>query len=177
MGKRKWPIPRALIPTSSTNTLVASRHSSAHPGMPKSDVELSASNATIPHTCRLHQRRHTNYTQHPSHVFRTSFQHTATRQTEVFVTPRTSPHNQIVHAPRTAAAHTRQTSVPRTSVVHVLQWAAPAEASYCRKYCLRSLTPTQLRNQCWARQHRRGSPQTTASTRPAPTVSNAVEMP
>ncbi|EAN91625.1 hypothetical protein Tc00.1047053509493.120 [Trypanosoma cruzi] len=47
-GKRKRPIPDALIPTSSTNTLVASRHSSAHPGMPKSGVELSASNATIP---------------------------------------------------------------------------------------------------------------------------------
>ncbi|RNC40865.1 hypothetical protein TcCL_NonESM09625 [Trypanosoma cruzi] len=60
-GKRKWPIPDALIPTSSTNTLVASRHSSAHPGMLKSDVELSASSATIPHTCRLHQRRHTNH--------------------------------------------------------------------------------------------------------------------
>ncbi|ESS62327.1 hypothetical protein TCDM_10015 [Trypanosoma cruzi Dm28c] len=85
-GKRKWPIPDVRIPTSSTNTLVASRHSSAHPGMPKSDVELSASNATIPHTCRLHQRRHTNYKQHPPHDFRTSFRHTATRQTEVFVT-------------------------------------------------------------------------------------------
>ncbi|EKF29254.1 hypothetical protein MOQ_006972 [Trypanosoma cruzi marinkellei] len=46
--KRKWLIPDALIPTSSTNTLVASRHSSAHPGMLKSDVELSANNATIP---------------------------------------------------------------------------------------------------------------------------------
>ncbi|RNC36769.1 hypothetical protein TcCL_Unassigned00237 [Trypanosoma cruzi] len=46
--KRKRPIPDALIPTGSTNTLVASRHSSAHPGMLKSDVELSASNATIP---------------------------------------------------------------------------------------------------------------------------------
>ncbi|RNE98666.1 hypothetical protein TcG_12279 [Trypanosoma cruzi] len=85
-GKRKWPIPDALIPTSSTNTLVASRHSSAHPGMPKSDVELSASNATIPHTCRLLQRRHTNHKKHPPHVIRTSFRHTATRQTEVFVT-------------------------------------------------------------------------------------------
>ncbi|RNE98717.1 hypothetical protein TcG_12177 [Trypanosoma cruzi] len=106
-GKRKRPIPDALIPTSSTNTLVASRHSSAHPGMPKSDVELSASNATIPHTSRLHQRRHTKYKQHPPHVIRTSFRHTATRQTEVFVTPRTSSHNHIVHAPRTAAAHTR----------------------------------------------------------------------
>ncbi|RNC42832.1 hypothetical protein TcCL_NonESM07515 [Trypanosoma cruzi] len=105
--KRKRPIPRVLIPTSSTNTLGASRHSSAHPGMPKSDVELSASNATIPHTCRLHQRRHTNHKQHPPHVIRTSFRHTATRQTEVFVTPCTSPHNHIVHAPRTAAAHTR----------------------------------------------------------------------
>ncbi|RNC37877.1 hypothetical protein TcCL_NonESM12934, partial [Trypanosoma cruzi] len=135
-----------------------------------------------PHTCRLHQRRRTNYTQHPSHVFQPSFQHTATRKTEVFVTPCASPHNQIVHAPRTAAAHTHQTSVPRTSVVRVLQWAAPAEASYCRKYCSRSLTPTRppprwLRNQCWARQHRRGSPQGTASTRPSSTVSNAVEMP
>ncbi|RNC37955.1 hypothetical protein TcCL_NonESM12851, partial [Trypanosoma cruzi] len=89
-GKRKWPIPDALIPTSSTNTLVASRHSSAHPGMPKSDVELSASNATTPHTCRLHQRRHTNHKQHPSNVIRTSFRHTATRQTEAFVTPCTS---------------------------------------------------------------------------------------
>ncbi|ESS63009.1 hypothetical protein TCDM_09275 [Trypanosoma cruzi Dm28c] len=58
---RKRPIPDALIPTGSTNTLVASRHSSAHPGMRKSDVELSASNATIPHTFRLHQRRHTNH--------------------------------------------------------------------------------------------------------------------
>ncbi|RNC52276.1 hypothetical protein TcCL_ESM10523 [Trypanosoma cruzi] len=48
MGKRKRPIPLVLIPTSSTNTLVASRHSSAHPEMLKSDVELSASNATIP---------------------------------------------------------------------------------------------------------------------------------
>ncbi|RNE96259.1 hypothetical protein TcG_13084, partial [Trypanosoma cruzi] len=48
MGKRKWPIPRVLIPTGSTNTLVASRHSSAHPVMPKSDVKPSASNATIP---------------------------------------------------------------------------------------------------------------------------------
>ncbi|RNC39300.1 hypothetical protein TcCL_NonESM11367 [Trypanosoma cruzi] len=85
--KRKWPIPDAPIPTGSTNTLVASRHSSAHPGMLKSDVELSASNATIPHTRRLHQRGNTNYTQHPPHDFRTSFQHTATRQTEVFVTP------------------------------------------------------------------------------------------
>ncbi|RNC44905.1 hypothetical protein TcCL_NonESM05397 [Trypanosoma cruzi] len=46
--KRKRPIPDALIPTGSTNTLFASRHSSAHPGMLKSDVELSASNATIP---------------------------------------------------------------------------------------------------------------------------------
>ncbi|RNC36600.1 hypothetical protein TcCL_Unassigned00412 [Trypanosoma cruzi] len=48
MGKRKWPIPRVLIPTGSANTLVVSRHSSAHPGMLKSDVEPSASNATIP---------------------------------------------------------------------------------------------------------------------------------
>ncbi|RNC60789.1 hypothetical protein TcCL_ESM01441 [Trypanosoma cruzi] len=48
MGKRKQPIPDALIPTSSTNTLVASRHSSANPEMLKSGVELSASNATIP---------------------------------------------------------------------------------------------------------------------------------
>ncbi|RNC53202.1 hypothetical protein TcCL_ESM09495, partial [Trypanosoma cruzi] len=48
MGKRKWPIPRVLIPTGSANTLVASRHSSAHPGMLKSNVEPSASNATIP---------------------------------------------------------------------------------------------------------------------------------
>ncbi|EAN89213.1 hypothetical protein Tc00.1047053510039.36 [Trypanosoma cruzi] len=84
---------------------------SCQPAMPQS-----------PHTCRLHQRRHTNHKQHPSHVFRTSLRHTATRQTEVFVTPRTSPHNQIVHAPRTAAAHTRQTSALRSSVVHVLQW-------------------------------------------------------
>ncbi|EAN90085.1 hypothetical protein Tc00.1047053503587.6 [Trypanosoma cruzi] len=43
----------------------------------------------------------------PPHDFRTSFRHTATRQTEVFVTPCTSPHNHIVHASRTAAAHTR----------------------------------------------------------------------
>ncbi|KAF5214087.1 hypothetical protein ECC02_008747 [Trypanosoma cruzi] len=85
-GKRKWPIPDALIPTSSTNTLVASRHSSAHPGMLKSDVELPAMPQS-PHTCRVHQRRHTNHKQHPSHVIRTSFRHTATRQTEVFVTP------------------------------------------------------------------------------------------
>ncbi|RNC52027.1 hypothetical protein TcCL_ESM10793 [Trypanosoma cruzi] len=106
-GKRKRPIPDALIPSSSTNTLVASRHPSAHPGMLKSEVELSASNATIPHTCRLHQRRHTNHKQHPPRVIRTSFRHTATRQTEVFVTSCTSPHNHIVHAPRTAAAHTR----------------------------------------------------------------------
>ncbi|EKG01211.1 hypothetical protein TCSYLVIO_007800, partial [Trypanosoma cruzi] len=34
----------------------------------------------------------------------------------------TSPHNQIVHAPRTAAAHTRQTNVPRISVIQMLQW-------------------------------------------------------
>ncbi|RNC52852.1 hypothetical protein TcCL_ESM09865, partial [Trypanosoma cruzi] len=68
---------------------------SCQPAMPQS-----------PHTCRLHQRRHTIYKRHPSHVIRTSFRHTATRQTEVFVTPCTSPHNQIVHAPRTAAAHT-----------------------------------------------------------------------
>ncbi|RNE97572.1 hypothetical protein TcG_12544 [Trypanosoma cruzi] len=88
--KRKRPIPDALIPTGSTNTLVASRHSSAHPGMPKSDVELSASNATIPHTFRLHQRRHTNHKQHPPHVTRTPFRHTATRQPEVFVTPCTT---------------------------------------------------------------------------------------
>ncbi|ESS55433.1 hypothetical protein TCDM_13095 [Trypanosoma cruzi Dm28c] len=86
-GKRKRPIPDALIPTGSTSTLVASRHSSAHPGMLKSDVEPSASNATIPHTCRLHQRRHTNHKKHPPHVIRTSFRHSATRQTEVFVTP------------------------------------------------------------------------------------------
>ncbi|RNC53514.1 hypothetical protein TcCL_ESM09141, partial [Trypanosoma cruzi] len=97
--KRKRPIPDALIPTSSTNTLVASRHSSAHPGMLKSDVELSASNATIPHTCRLHQRRHTNHKQHPSHVIRTSFRHTATRKTEVFVTPTHLPTQS--HSPRT----------------------------------------------------------------------------
>ncbi|RNF06606.1 hypothetical protein TcG_10929 [Trypanosoma cruzi] len=55
--------------------------------MLKSDAELSNSNATIPHTCRLLQRGHTNYKQHPPHVIRTSFRHTATRQTEVFVTP------------------------------------------------------------------------------------------
>ncbi|KAF5219596.1 hypothetical protein ECC02_007433 [Trypanosoma cruzi] len=97
--KRKRPIPDALIPTSSTNTLVASRHSSAHPGMLKSDVELSASNAIIPHTCRLHQRRHTNYKQHPSHVIRTSFRHTATRQTEVFFAPMHLPTQS--HSPRT----------------------------------------------------------------------------
>ncbi|RNC33608.1 hypothetical protein TcCL_Unassigned03678, partial [Trypanosoma cruzi] len=105
--KRKWPVPDVLIPTSSTNTLVASRHSSAHPGMLKSDVEPSASNAAIPHTCRLHQRGHTNHRQHPPHFILTSFRHTAARQTEVFVTQRTSSHNHIVHAPRTAAAHTR----------------------------------------------------------------------
>ncbi|RNF03336.1 hypothetical protein TcG_11657 [Trypanosoma cruzi] len=94
--KRKRPIPDALIPTGSTNTLVASRHSSAHPGMRKSDAELSASNATIPHTFRLHQKRHTNHKQHLSHVIRTSFRHTATRQPEVFVTPRTT-HVSISH--------------------------------------------------------------------------------
>ncbi|RNC36604.1 hypothetical protein TcCL_Unassigned00416 [Trypanosoma cruzi] len=106
MGKRKWPIPRVLIPTGSANTLVASRHSSAHPGMLKSDVEPSASNATIPaHMSAPPEKTHKP--QNPSHVFQTSFRHTATRQTEVFVTPCTSPHNQIVHAPRTAAAHTR----------------------------------------------------------------------
>ncbi|RNC35591.1 hypothetical protein TcCL_Unassigned01524 [Trypanosoma cruzi] len=69
---------------------------SCQPAMPQS-----------PHTCRPHQRRHTNHKQHPSHVIRTPFRHTATRQTEVFVTPCTSPHNQIFHAPRTAAAHTQ----------------------------------------------------------------------
>ncbi|RNC35640.1 hypothetical protein TcCL_Unassigned01457 [Trypanosoma cruzi] len=60
-----------------------------------------------PHTCRLHQKRHTNHKQHPSHISQTSFRHTATRQTEVVVTPCTSPHNHIVHTPRTAAAHTQ----------------------------------------------------------------------
>ncbi|RNF06015.1 hypothetical protein TcG_10539, partial [Trypanosoma cruzi] len=47
-GKEKMAYSRCTYPTSSTNTLVASCHSSAHPGMLKSDVELSASNATIP---------------------------------------------------------------------------------------------------------------------------------
>ncbi|EAN93983.1 hypothetical protein Tc00.1047053511077.150 [Trypanosoma cruzi] len=60
-----------------------------------------------PHTFRLHQRGHTNQKQHPPHFILTSFRHTAARQTEVFVTQRTSSHNHIVHAPRTAAAHTR----------------------------------------------------------------------
>ncbi|RNC57362.1 hypothetical protein TcCL_ESM05047, partial [Trypanosoma cruzi] len=99
MGKRKRSIPDVLIPTSSTNTLVASRHSSANPEMLKSGVELSANNATIPaHMSAPPEKRHKLQTT-PSHVFRTSFRHTATRQTEVFVTPSTSPHNQIVHAP------------------------------------------------------------------------------
>ncbi|KAF5220107.1 hypothetical protein ECC02_006903 [Trypanosoma cruzi] len=98
-GKEKTAHSRCTYSTSSTNTLVASRHSSAHPGMPKSDVEPSASNATIPHTCRLHQRRHKNHKQHPSHVIRTSFRHTATRQTEVFVTPTHLPTQS--HSPRT----------------------------------------------------------------------------
>ncbi|EKF99910.1 hypothetical protein TCSYLVIO_009164, partial [Trypanosoma cruzi] len=98
-GKRKRPIPDALIPASSTSTLGASRHSSAHPGMLKSDVELSASNATIPHTCRFHQRRHTNHKKHPPHVIRTSFRHTATRQTGVFVTPMHLP--TLSHSPCT----------------------------------------------------------------------------
>ncbi|RNC40907.1 hypothetical protein TcCL_NonESM09568 [Trypanosoma cruzi] len=85
--KRKWPIPDALIPTSSTNTLVASRHSSAHPGMLKSDVELSAGNAAIPaHMSAPPEKTHKSQ-KTPPHVFRTSFRHTATRQTEVFVTP------------------------------------------------------------------------------------------
>ncbi|EAN88095.1 hypothetical protein Tc00.1047053509195.10 [Trypanosoma cruzi] len=70
-GKRKRPIPDALIPTSSTNTLVASRHSSAHPGMPKSDVELPASNATIPaHMSappeKTHKSQATPLTCHPN---------------------------------------------------------------------------------------------------------------
>ncbi|RNC43958.1 hypothetical protein TcCL_NonESM06345 [Trypanosoma cruzi] len=68
-GKRKWPIPDALIPTSSANTLVASRHSSAHPEMLKSDGELSASNATIPaHMSAPPEKTHktTNNTPHKS---------------------------------------------------------------------------------------------------------------
>ncbi|RNC34345.1 hypothetical protein TcCL_Unassigned02873 [Trypanosoma cruzi] len=70
-GNRKWPIPDALIPASSTNTLVASRHSSAHPGMLKSDVELPASNATIPtHMSappeRTHKLQATPLTCHPN---------------------------------------------------------------------------------------------------------------
>ncbi|RNC34302.1 hypothetical protein TcCL_Unassigned02916 [Trypanosoma cruzi] len=70
-GKGKWPIPDVLIPTSSTNTLVASRHSSAHPEMLKSDVEPSASNATIPaHISappeRTHKSKTTPSTFHPN---------------------------------------------------------------------------------------------------------------
>ncbi|RNC32105.1 hypothetical protein TcCL_Unassigned05317 [Trypanosoma cruzi] len=63
-----------------------------------------------------------------------------------------------------------------------LHWAATAEGSCCREYCSQALTPTQsprrrLRYQRWARRPTRGSPQSTANTRPSPTVSNAVEMP
>ncbi|KAF5219096.1 hypothetical protein ECC02_007950 [Trypanosoma cruzi] len=70
-GKRKRPVPDALIPSSSTNTLVASRHPSAHPGMLKSDVELSASNATIPaHMSappeKTHKSQTTPFTCHPN---------------------------------------------------------------------------------------------------------------
>ncbi|RNC53135.1 hypothetical protein TcCL_ESM09571 [Trypanosoma cruzi] len=63
-----------------------------------------------------------------------------------------------------------------------LHWAATAEGSFCREYCLRALTQTQpprrrLRYQRWGRRPGRGSPQSTANTRPSTTVSNAVEMP
>ncbi|RNC36595.1 hypothetical protein TcCL_Unassigned00406 [Trypanosoma cruzi] len=106
MGKRKWPIPRVLIPTGSANTLVASRHSSAHPGILKSDVELSASNATIPaHMSAPPEKKHKLQTT-PFTRFRASFRHTAIRQTEVFVTPMHLPTQS--HSPcTTAAAHTR----------------------------------------------------------------------
>ncbi|RNC51580.1 hypothetical protein TcCL_ESM11286 [Trypanosoma cruzi] len=69
--KRKRPIPDALIPTSSTNTLVVSRHPSAHPGTLKSDVELSASNAAIPARMsappeKTHKSQTTPFTRHPN---------------------------------------------------------------------------------------------------------------
>ncbi|RNC39785.1 hypothetical protein TcCL_NonESM10814 [Trypanosoma cruzi] len=72
-GKRKRPIPDALIPTGSNNTLVASHRSSAHPGMLKSDVELSASNATIPaHVSappeKTHKPQTTPSTCHPNTI-------------------------------------------------------------------------------------------------------------
>ncbi|RNC57366.1 hypothetical protein TcCL_ESM05051, partial [Trypanosoma cruzi] len=71
MGKRKRSIPDVLIPTSSTNTLVASRHSSANPEMLKSGVEPSANNATIPaHMSappeKTHKLQTTPLTSHPN---------------------------------------------------------------------------------------------------------------
>ncbi|EAN84555.1 hypothetical protein TcCL_ESM05264 [Trypanosoma cruzi] len=70
-GKKKTAYSRCTYSTSSTNTLVASRHSSAHPGMPKSDVELSASNATIPaHMSappeKTHKSQTSPFTCHPN---------------------------------------------------------------------------------------------------------------
>ncbi|EKG06660.1 hypothetical protein TCSYLVIO_002229 [Trypanosoma cruzi] len=96
--KRKRPIPDALIPTGSTNTLVASRHSSAHPGMPKSDVELSASNATIS-TNVGSTREDTQTTNNTLHM-------SPERHSD---TPRHANRKySSLHAPRTSASHTRQ---------------------------------------------------------------------
>ncbi|EKF28464.1 hypothetical protein MOQ_007786 [Trypanosoma cruzi marinkellei] len=108
MGKRKRPTPDAIIPTSSTNTLVASRHSSAHPGMLKSDVGLSANNATIPaHMSAPPEKTHKLQTT-SLHMFSEHHSDTPQHAKQKYSSPQcTSPHNQIFHAPRTAAAHTQ----------------------------------------------------------------------
>ncbi|EKF37648.1 hypothetical protein MOQ_002157, partial [Trypanosoma cruzi marinkellei] len=123
MEKRKWPIPHALIPTSSTNTLVASRHSSAHPGIRKSDVEMSASNATIP--------AHMSAPPEKTHKLQTT---PLTCLPNIIPTHRGMPKRGMRHSnvpPHTikqSIHHARQqltrgqTNVLRISVVHVLRW-------------------------------------------------------
>ncbi|EKF29263.1 hypothetical protein MOQ_006962, partial [Trypanosoma cruzi marinkellei] len=124
MGKRKWHIPHALIPTSSANTLVASRHSSAHPGMRKRDVELSANNATIP--------AHMSAPPEKTHKLQTT---PLTCLPNITPTHCDMPNRTIHHSmhrltqsnsPCTthgSSSHTsKQTSALRTSVIHVLRW-------------------------------------------------------
>ncbi|RNF04228.1 hypothetical protein TcG_11696 [Trypanosoma cruzi] len=70
---------------------------SCQPAMPQS-----------PHTCRLHQRGHTNHKNNTLHMSSEHHSDTPRHAKQKCSSPqRTSPHNHIVHAPRTAAAHTR----------------------------------------------------------------------
>ncbi|RNC53918.1 hypothetical protein TcCL_ESM08696 [Trypanosoma cruzi] len=123
MEKRKRPIPDALIPTSSTNTLVASRHSSAHPGMPKSDVELSANNATIPaHMSAPPEKTHKSQTSpstcHPNII--PTHRDTPNR---IIRHPNAPPHTITYSMHHARQQPTRgQTNVLRISIIHVLRW-------------------------------------------------------